>query len=246
MIDIDKISKSYTDGRGFNKIILKDISLKISNENMAIIAPEGSGKTTLLKIIAGIELPDIGHVHFSSDSKIAFIPEQPSSFPWLNVIENIKYFSSELTNTELENIVSLIGLNGYENHIPHNNSLGFRFRISAARALAVKPNILVLDNPFSKMDGRTKEECYEVVKNISAKNIIIVLATTSISEALILAKNIFLLKKNPAEVVNNYTFVADSEDISKLISSNEFLTLRSTIEGEFKKIESQRFINISI
>jgi ABC-type nitrate/sulfonate/bicarbonate transport system ATPase subunit len=96
------------------------------------------------------------------------------------------------------------------------------------------------------MDGRTKEECYELINSISNKNIVIVLATTSISEALLLTQNIMLLKKNPAEVVNNYNFVRDTEDISKLIISKEFLSLRSTIEDEFKKIESQRFINISI
>lgn len=246
MIELDKISKSYKDSRGFQKVILKDISLNISDKNTAVIAPEGSGKTTLLKIIAGIEPPDSGMVNNSNNSKKAFIPQQSSSFPWLNVIENIKYFNNSISNEDLGSIISLLGLDGYENHIPHENSLGFRFRISLARALAVNPNILVLDNTFSQMDGRTKEECYEVINSISNKNIVIVLATTSISEALLLTQNIMLLKKNPAEVVNNYNFVRDTEDISKLIISKEFLTLRSTIEDEFKKIESQRFINISI
>lgn len=249
LLQIKNISKYFEMPAGAKNHVLEDInlSIKYSREKgqiISILAPFGSGKTTLLKIIAGLEKSTTGEIIYngenynSSIQKIIYIPEKPSSFPWLNVKQNLIFASSLNTRNNIENnfseIISLVGLTGYENHIPHSDSIGFRFRISLARALIVKPDFILIDDSLKKLEFETKEEIYHLI-NIAAnkRNINFIIATTNISSAIKLSDTIFLMKKNPGKIF--YELKLGKEPGERLnLTSKDFSAAKDELETFFK------------
>jgi NitT/TauT family transport system ATP-binding protein len=244
-LELQKISKFFTGPSGAKINVLEDISFSIENPDnkgsfISILASFASGKTTLLKIIAAIEKPDKGKVllmnepYIKPEGRIAYIPEKPCSFPWLNVEDNINFVSKNKAE-KLKELVEDAGLTGYENHHPHNESLGFRFRISLARALVVNPDFILLDDPFKRMNSVTKDEIYELLRTIQEKyKITFILATTNIAEAVYLSNKIFLMKKNPGKIIEEIKLDAETLRKKGLDSNERFISLRNEIEKSFK------------
>ena len=248
MIEVKNISKEYKDVNGFKNIILKNVSLSISSEKItSVIAPSGSGKSTLLKIISGLEHTTHGEVIKNENQKIIYIPSQPSSFPWLNVEENISLGLLIKDPTKIKSIIRFVGLEGYESFHPNNKSYGFRFRIALARSLAHHPAVILLDEPFNQMDLKTKKEILLLIQE--AQNTLkttFLLATTNITEALFLSDKIYLMKKNPGEIISDLLVELPKERNELIYDSEKFIQLRSQIEKSFKKIDSQKLFNLSI
>ena len=248
MIEVKNISKEYIDDSGFKNIILKNVSLSISSEKItSVIASNGSGKSTLLKIISGLENATHGEVIKNENQKIVYIPSQPSSFPWLNVEENISIGLLKKDTTEIKSIIKFVGLEGYESFHPNNKSYGFRFRIALARSLAHHPAAILLDEPFNQMDLKTKKEILLLIRETqNTLKSTFLLATTNITEALFLSDNIYLMKKNPGEIISDLFVDLPKERNELIYDSEKFIQLRSQIEKSFKKIDSQKLFNLSI
>jgi ABC-type nitrate/sulfonate/bicarbonate transport system ATPase subunit len=203
IIKIDSISKKYSDSTGYVVQLFENISFEIEKVT-TILAPTGTGKSSLLKIIAGI---DEGEK--SVTTKNIFIPQKPSSFPWLNVKENIT-FNNKIAAKELKDIIKLVGLEGYDDHFPNNNSIGFRFRISLARAIANNPDLLLIDESLTKLTPKRKLELYALLRKVALeKGIPILYATSSITEAIRLSDKIVLMSQNPTKVVTQKTILID-------------------------------------
>ena len=202
MIEVKNISKEYSDDSGSINIILKNISLSISPGKItSIVAPNNSGKSTLLKIISGLELATIGEVRKKDDQKIVLIPSKPSSFPWLNVEENISLGLLKKDSNKVKKIIENAGLEGYESFYPNNKSYGFRFRIALARSLAHEPEAILLDEPFDQMDIQAKKEILQLLLDTKNKmKETFLFATSNITEALYLSDKIYLMKKDPGEI----------------------------------------------
>jgi ABC-type nitrate/sulfonate/bicarbonate transport system ATPase subunit len=248
MIQLKNISKSYSDEFGYKTNLLKNISFDIPEGKIcSIIAPTGSGKSSLLKIIASLENQTEGEITNRENYKLFYIPSEPSSFPWLNVKENILFEIDNPDVSKFNEAVKLVGLEGYETHVPNNKSLGFRLRIMLGRAIVRSASLIVVDEPFTKMDEETKSEMYKLIREINLSNkISFLLATTNISEALFLSNNILLMKKNPGEIFAGIEVkLSDNRDID-IFTSSEFIQLRTDIENSFKKIDTQKLFNISI
>ena len=248
MIEVKNISKEYVDDSGFKNIILKNVSLNIPSEKItSVIAPCGSGKSTLLKIISGLENATHGEVIKNGNQKIVYIPSQPSSFPWLNVEENISLGLHKKDSTKIKSIIGFVGLEGYESFHPNNKSYGFRFRITLARSLAHHPSVILLDEPFFQMDVQTKMEILFLIHEtqITFKTTFL-LATTNITEALFLSEKIYLMKKDPGEIIADHMVDLPQKRDDSIYDSEKFIQLRSHIEKSFKKIDSQKLFNLSI
>ncbi|MFA5804389.1 MAG: ATP-binding cassette domain-containing protein [Melioribacteraceae bacterium] len=248
MIEVKNISKEYIDDNGFKNIILKNVSLSISSEKItSVIAPSGSGKSTLLKTISGLEHATHGEVIKNENQKIVYIPSQPSSFPWLNVEENISLGLLEKDATEIKSMIRFVGLEGYESFYPNNKSYGFRFRIALARSLAQQPEAILLDEPFNQMDNQTKKEIMLLIRETqNTLQTTFLLATTNITEALFLSDHIYLMKKNPGEIISDLLVDLPKERNELIYDSDKFIQLRSQIEKSFKNIDSQKLFNLSI
>lgn len=245
MIELKNISKEYVAETGFKKVVLKNVSLEVQAEKItSVVAAKSFGLTTLCKIFCGIENAGAGEIVNDSKNKIVYLPTQPSSFPWRNVFDNVILGIAKYDRDEMMRLIKLVGLDGYEKFHPHNNSLGFRFRISLARSLAHKPSLIVIDDCFRLMDHRTKIEIYSLIKEVNRSwKVGFFVATTNITEALLLSDRIYLLGNHPCEVITHYD--TGRYDVSEMDSA-EFVSLRERIENSFKKIASQSLSNISI
>ncbi|MBI5809212.1 MAG: ABC transporter ATP-binding protein [Ignavibacteriales bacterium] len=248
MIEVKNIFKEYIDINGFKNIILKNVSLNIPSEKItSVIAPGGSGKSILLKIISGLELSTSGEVIKGREQKIVYIPSKLSSFPWLNVEENISLGLLEKDATKIKSIIRFVGLEGYESFHPNNKSYGFRFRIALARSLAHNPEAILLDEPFNQMDNQTKKEIMLLIRETqNTLKTTFFLATTNITEALFLSDHIYLMKKNPGEIISDLLVDLPKERNELIYDSDKFIQLRSQIEKSFKNIDSQKLFNLSI
>lgn len=240
-LEIRNLSKSYVNDVGLNQIILEDVNFEIhspeSNGSFTtILAPFGSGKTTLLKIIAGLE-NYTGEVNLNRKgipkpyNEIIYIPEKPSSYPWLNVRENIELPSKlnkldKRVSLEMNELINLVGLSGYEDFYTSPDMSGFRLRIAIARALSFNPKLILLDDVLKNLDGETRLELIELLKNLTAKKYSFLLAATNISDAILLSEKIYLMKKNPGQIVKQINIpkpikIEDSEIITKYKSEIE-------------------------
>ena len=247
ILDIKNLSKSYYNDAGARQIVLEDLNFQIqSNENggsfASILAPFGSGKTTLLKILAGLESYN-GEVSLNGKrideptGKIIYIPEKPSSFPWINVKQNIELPSKlykrkgKKLQFKAEELINLVGLSGYEDFYASSSASGFQQRIAIARALSFNPKFILLDDVLKNLDAETHVEFIELLKLITGeKKTSFLLATTNISEAILLSQKVFLMRKNPGQIIKKF-------DVPKFDTSgnSEIITkYKNEIENAFK------------
>lgn len=247
ILNIENLSKDYADRTGHIVHLLEDIYLNINEEEFTtILAPTGAGKSSMLKIIADLETPSSGEINDNSKRKI-FIPSESSSFPWLNVKENILFSISDNNDAELQEVINLVGLEGYKDHYPHNKSLGFRFRISLARAIMNKADLIIIDEPFTKMRDEVRKSIYYLIRKIQqTMKISVVLGTSNISEAILLSDKIFLMDKNPGRIMDSFEIQFADPIRNSFSDSNEFAEYREKIKTYLTKINPNKILNVSL
>lgn len=218
IIKVQNISYKYSEENGYRKNVINDISFDIENgEMISLLGNNNSANNVLLKIISGLILPNSGDV--ISEKKIVFIPAEPSSFPWLDVKDNIVYNLKNYDEKLFNKVIQLVGLNGYEKHYPNNKSFGFRFRISLARAIMNGAEILVLDKPFAMMDILTKNECRNLLRKINSdKKLTVIFTSSNILEAVNLSDNHILFLDDTNKKVERFVVEDESkfDTITKL------------------------------
>jgi NitT/TauT family transport system ATP-binding protein len=212
------VSKLYTQPDHYEILVLDDITLDIrQGEFVALLGPSGSGKSTLLRIITGLVTPSYGTVLYRGKPVIgpnphaAMVFQSFALYPWLTVQENVelglaaKGVSRALRRERAARLIDLIGLNGYEDAFPKELSGGMRQRVGFARALAVEPELLCMDEPFSALDFLTAEnlrsELLDLWLDRRMPTQAILMVTHGIEEAVFMADRIIILSKNPARVV---------------------------------------------
>lgn len=207
---------------------LKNISLDINtNESLAIIGPSGSGKSTLLFLLAGLLAPTQGTI-MVNDQKvtgtrqdISLILQDFGLFPWKTVWENailglqVRKAPDKLQKEIVSPLLETLGLEKFKNHYPAQLSGGMRQRLAIARALATKPSILLMDEPFSSLDALTRESLQNLLLEIWQKQeLTIVLVTHNIEEAAFLAERVIVFSPRPGQLKKIITNTAP-----KLISA---------------------------
>ncbi|WP_313530432.1 ABC transporter ATP-binding protein [Shinella sp.] len=212
-VTIRHLSKSFA-LNGKPLPVLSDINLDIrSGESLAIVGASGSGKTTLLRILAGLDTADGGDVLIDGKAirgvgtERAVIFQEPRLLPWLTVIENVAFGleTSGVSRVEARNrarrYVQLVGLQAFETAYPRQLSGGMAQRVGIARALAVQPEILLLDEPLGALDAMTKIGMQQELTRIwRDEDVTTILVTHDLEEAVYLADRILILprEKNAA------------------------------------------------
>ncbi|MDA4124637.1 MAG: ABC transporter ATP-binding protein [Thaumarchaeota archaeon] len=240
-LEVERISKSFVavDDSKKGTEVLKDISFSVNEgEIFSIIGPTGCGKTTLLRIIDGIIKPDSGRVLINNQEVQNF--KNPSCgmvfqnfnlFPWRSAIKNIEFGLEETVEpTERRKIaqdyIELVGLKGYEKYHPHELSGGMQQRIGLARALAINPEVVLLDEPFSSVDLLLRESLQEEVMRIMSRTKkTAIFITHNVSEALYLSDRIVSLSKNPGMIKNIYDVKIPRPRTQEVLESAEALKL---------------------
>jgi len=193
---------------------LRDLTLDFpAGKLTTLLGPSGCGKTTLLKIIAGLVAKDAGTVEVLGREVSAPGPERAFVFqdfallPWADVLRNVA-FGLELRGTPqsereavAERYIANVGLKGFERRYPHELSGGMRQRVGLARALAVKAEVLLLDEPFSAVDEQTRRKFQEdLLQLVSQEKKTFIFVTHSIEEAVYLSDRIVLLSPRPGRI----------------------------------------------
>ncbi len=211
-----------------------------------MLAPAGAGKSSLLKIISELEDHTSGTIQDESSKKI-FIPSKPSSFPWLNVKENVTFNIGKFEETELQKVINLVGLEGYKDHNPQNKSLGFRFRVSLARALFNNPEVITIDEPFSKMRDEIRNDLYRLARKVlREKNLTILFSTSNISEAILLSDKVYIMDKDPGRILDSFDIEFTDDLRTNFAESPEYSDYREQIKKYLSSINPNRVLNISL
>ncbi len=207
-VAIRHLSKSYQlNGKPFQ--VLKDLNLTVrSGESLAIVGASGSGKTTLLRVLAGLEEADRGDVLIDGNAvrgvgrERAVIFQEPRLLPWLTVLDNVAFgletqgSSREEARNRAHRYINLVGLQQFEDAYPRQLSGGMAQRVGIARALAVQPEILLLDEPLGALDAMTKIGMQQELARIwREEDVTTVLVTHDLEEALYLADRILILPR---------------------------------------------------
>jgi ABC-type nitrate/sulfonate/bicarbonate transport system ATPase subunit len=185
--------------------VLKDVSLTIrEGEFVAVVGPSGCGKTTLLNILSGFDEPTSGQVQRSGAVRMVF--QQDGLFPWRSAAENIDMGLRHVGNAaertrQREQMLALIGLEGFAGHYPHQLSGGMRQRVELARALAGTSDVLLMDEPFSALDYITRLRMrQELARLLHELPRTVVLVTHDIEEAAQLADRVIVLSGRPGRI----------------------------------------------
>lgn len=223
-VELKNINKKFKNNSDF---AIKSVSFEVEKgEIMALLGPSGCGKTTILRMIAGLETPDDGEIHINSKDvftkkhnispdkrSVGMVFQDFALFPHLTVKKNIMFGVTEKNKKFREeiyaNITELISLKGFGDRYPHELSGGQQQRVALGRALAVDPEVILFDEPFSSLDSNLKEDMrMELSKIIKASGKAAILVTHDVEDAIAVADKAILVvdgeikeKGTPLEII---------------------------------------------
>ena len=210
-IDVRRLSKSFSLG-GVNLEALQNINLKVHDgEFCCVVGPSGCGKTTLLRILAGLESPTAGSVEIGSgpgDRPLnAMVFQEQSVFPWMTVDQNVAYglhmrgVAAARTRDVTADLLAKVGLSAFARAYPHQLSGGMKQRVAVARAFAVDPEVLLMDEPFAALDEQSKVILQdELLKIWEGTRKTVVYITHSIDEAVALGDRVVVMTARPGRI----------------------------------------------
>jgi NitT/TauT family transport system ATP-binding protein len=218
LAEIKNVSRTF-ESEGNKILALDNINFSIEdNDFICIVGPSGCGKSTLLRIIVGLEKPTSGDVLFEGQEiepgnpKVSMVFQNFALFPWLTVKENIELVL-ESTKKEKDagkiacKYIKAVGLDGFEKVYPRELSGGMKQRVGFARALAVEPVLLCMDEPFSSLDALTsqnlKDELLILWADANMPPDAVIMVTHNVEEAVYLANRIIVLSPRPGKIVAN-------------------------------------------
>ena len=219
-VDVRNVSKVHFSMKGEPLLALLDVNFQVRrNEFFSIVGPSGCGKTTLLNLLAGFEQPTRGELAVGGEAitapgwERAVVFQEYALFPWYTVVQNVRYGLQRKRVPDAEqrrlvdHYIGLVGLRGFESRYPRELSGGMRQRVSIARALAVNPSILLMDEPFASLDIQTREYMQdELLKIWQREPKTVIFVTHSIDEAIKLSDRVAIMAPRPGRVEEINTF----------------------------------------
>lgn len=242
ILEIDKLHKKYYSKEGV-VLAIEDISLNIKEgEYLSIVGPSGCGKSTLLNIIGDIDTKSGGDIRVSSNVRIGYMLQNDCLFPWLNIIDNclvglkIEGNLNEDSIKYVEELLDTYGLSEFKLKYPASLSGGMRQRVALIRTLALKPDILLLDEPFSALDYQTRlavsDDVYQIIKD-TGKTVIMI--THDIAEAISMSDRVVVLTNRPAKIKKIYDI--EMKNKSNPINNRKCVEFSSYYDLIWKEID---------
>ena len=248
-IAVRHLTKSYNGGR---VVALQDISFEVQPyESLCILGPSGCGKTTLLRLLDCLIARDQGEILLDGEPvtaprpDVAMVFQHFGLFPWKNLEDNIAYGLAlrgrprEEIARAVRRYIEIVGLKGFEKSYPYQLSGGMQQRAGLARALAVNPSLLLMDEPFGSLDAQTRETLQEELSKIlEQERNTMLFVTHSIDEAIYLGDRILLMTPRPGRIREILSVdIPRPRDISRVRADPQAVRLRGYIWEQLKDAE---------
>lgn len=268
-IAVRGVSRSFAAADGKSMQALQDINFEIEDayspvgrdvgEFRVLLGPSGCGKSTLLRLIAGLDRADAGEVLVNEEpvqgpgKDRGMVFQKYTSFPWLSVADNITYglkingVPAEKSKEIVAQLVQAVGLDGFENAYPETLSGGMQQRVAIARTLALRPSVILMDEPFGALDAQTRGEMQQLLLKVwdeTASTILFV--THDVEEAIYLADRIFIMSAHPGTIVEDVQVPFDRPRDLSLKQRNEFHDLQNYVLGRLRKAPGNGQVRVSV
>jgi NitT/TauT family transport system ATP-binding protein len=268
-ITVKDVNRSFASPKGERIDALENINFEIEDayskegrdigEFRVLLGPSGCGKSTLLRLIAGLDHPDNGEI-LVNDQPVhgpgkdrGMVFQKYTSFPWLSVADNIGYglkingVPAEKRKETVGQLVQAVGLNGFENSYPETLSGGMQQRVAIARTLALRPSVILMDEPFGALDAQTRSEMQQLLLRVwdeTASTILFV--THDVEEAIFLADRIFIMSAHPGTIVEDVQVPFDRPRDLSLKQRNEFHELQNYVLGCLRRAPGNGQVRVSV
>jgi NitT/TauT family transport system ATP-binding protein len=268
-IAVRKVGRSFVSADGGKVDALENINFEIEDaysregrdigEFRVLLGPSGCGKSTLLRLIAGLDQADSGEV-LVNDQPVrgpgkdrGMVFQKYTSFPWLTVADNIAYGMKingvpEAQRKEtVAQLVGDIGLTGFENAYPETLSGGMQQRVAIARTLALRPAVILMDEPFGALDAQTRSEMQQLLLKVwdeTASTILFV--THDVEEAVYLADRIFVMSAHPGTIIEDVQVPFERPRDLSLKERNEFHELANYVLGRLRRAPGSGQVRVSV
>ncbi|MBR0715004.1 ABC transporter ATP-binding protein [Bradyrhizobium liaoningense] len=202
-LEVDITGKAFKNAAGDTQDVLAPIKLSlVSGEVGVLVGPSGCGKSTMLRIILGLDPDFEGAVVRPPDARIGMVFQEPRLLPWRSVEQNVRLAAPDASDAKLAELFKILELEAHRSHFPGELSLGLARRVALARAFAVEPDILVLDEPLASLDdalaARLREE---IATLVASRPVLTLLVTHSLDDAVRLGDRLFFLSPRPARIL---------------------------------------------
>jgi NitT/TauT family transport system ATP-binding protein len=216
-----------------------------TGEFVALLGASGCGKSTLLRLVAGLADPSAGNVRWSSDGgpgRIGFVFQEPTLMPWASVFDNV-YLPLRLAGQSRDaaaplvaEILAQVGLTEFTDAYPRELSGGMRMRVSIARALVTRPDILLLDEPFAALDELTRFKLNEDLLEVwRARRLTVLFVTHSVFESVFLAQRVVVMTARPGRIAADIAIDLPEMRNSRLRTSPEFAAICATVSDRLMR-----------
>ena len=268
-ITVKNVNRSFAGANRERIDALENINFEIDDafsregadvgEFRVLLGPSGCGKSTLLRLIAGLDRPDSGEVLVNEqlvngpgkDRGMVF--QKYTSFPWLTVADNIAYglkingVPAEKRKETVAHLIQAVGLSGFEKAYPDTLSGGMQQRVAIARTLALRPAVVLMDEPFGALDAQTRSEMQQLLLDIWAETASTILFVThDVEEAIYLADRIFIMSAHPGTIIEDVQVPFDRPRELSLKQRNEFHDLQNYVLGRLRRAPGSGQVRVSV
>ncbi|MEM7793624.1 MAG: ABC transporter ATP-binding protein [Cyanobacteria bacterium P01_C01_bin.118] len=229
LLTLKNVDKIYQNGT----VALKGINLTVrAGEFISLVGPSGCGKSTILRLIAGLGSSTDGFINWQCPQEqrnLAFVFQDPALMPWANVVDNVylplklKGHSLRSVRTRIQEAINTVNLSGFENSYPRQLSGGMKMRVSIARALVTKPQILFMDEPFGALDEMTRSRLNsDLLQLWEKKKWTVLFVTHNIYEAIYLSTQVVVMAASPGRIITKIPIEASYPRMESFRTSPQF------------------------
>jgi ABC-type nitrate/sulfonate/bicarbonate transport system ATPase subunit len=202
-LEVEITKKAIRNAAGERNDVLDDISFAIGAGEVGVfVGPSGCGKSTMLRILAGLDPDYQGRVSRPAGVRVGMVFQEPRLLPWRSVQDNVRLAAPLADEAKLSALFDVLELNEHRSHFPGELSLGLARRVALARAFAIEPDFLILDEPLASLDGALAARLRDqITMLVDSRSVMTVLVTHNIDDAVCLADRVFLLSSRPARIL---------------------------------------------